>query len=205
MVQRKICNSCGCEKDLYSFHKEKNGKLGRRATCKECVSERRKQHYGIHAERIKDKAKEYYRSKKSVIAQRQMKWREENREKWTQDQRKHRQRYRQSIRGTWRQFCEDRWGRLNRRTVNGNNPDWGSRSSRYYLERGVRLEMSYSEFRDWCESQASIIEHLYRESHDNNDLGIRPSIDRIVSARHYSLDNIQVVTWRENSRRASQT
>ena len=37
---KKTCSKCGEEKSLSEYHKEKKGKLGVRAECKECAKKR---------------------------------------------------------------------------------------------------------------------------------------------------------------------
>lgn len=80
------------------------------------------------------------------------------------------------------------WEGLNRRTINGKYPNW-SRGNKSYLEGGVELQMSKQEFYSWCDTQASVILHIYRT-------GGRVSLDR--TGKHYSIQTIQFLDLHEN-------
>lgn len=111
--------------------------------------------------------------------------------------RRRRERYLDS-QSTWWNFAFRRWPSLNTRTINGSNPKWNQRQSRHYLNRGIRLEMTKEEFYSWCKSQSDAIDAIL-------DAGETPSIDRIDSDGHYALDNIRVISLRENCRLANAT
>lgn len=90
-----------------------------------------------------------------------------------------------------REFRHSRWQSINRRTVNGRVPRWWCKQARFYLEKGIRLEMTKQEFYSWCAEQSSIIVEIYKQ-------GEIPSIDRIDNEGNYRLDNLQVISMREN-------
>lgn len=69
-----------------------------------------------------------------------------------------------------------------------------------YKKRGIICEMSREEFCAWCEERRYLIEPLLELRKYNRALG--PSVDRIDPDGHYSIDNIRILTWSENSARA---
>jgi len=83
------------------------------------------------------------------------------------------------------------WVRLNNRTINGAKPNWGSASHRYYLEHGVRLEMTKTVFYAWVFAHWAEAEAIRRDG------GI-PSIDRVDPKGHYAIDNIRIIENRLN-------
>lgn len=95
-------------------------------------------------------------------------------------------------RGTLSYFQCFTWNKLNQRTVNGAYPQWHHRGCLGYLKRGIELRMSKDEFYAWCRSQECTILELYNS-------GNTPSIDRIDPEGHYSLDNIRILDFRENT------
>lgn len=95
------------------------------------------------------------------------------------------------------EFRSSRWEHVNRRTVNGRVPRWWCRQARFYLEKGIRLEMTKKEFFDWCESQSKLILRLYAE-------GKTPSIDRIDSSGNYEINNIQILDMQLNIAKRNQ-
>jgi hypothetical protein len=94
-------------------------------------------------------------------------------------------------RGTLQYFKAQTWSNLNCRTINGSSPQWGHPNIKRFLEKGVRLEINKEDFYEWCSKHEKLILSLYTENSS-------PSIDRIDSNLHYSLDNIRVIPWREN-------
>lgn len=64
----KKCNTCNKEKPITDYHKQKNGKFGVRAKCKDCCKEYRKIYTST------PEYKEYHKNK-------QKEWRKNNREK----------------------------------------------------------------------------------------------------------------------------
>lgn len=76
----RICSKCKEEKDLSLFHKDKKGKDGYQASCKECLKkyqlenkdkilQNRKIYREIHKDRIKIETSEYKSLNKEVIKQ----------------------------------------------------------------------------------------------------------------------------------------
>jgi len=69
-----------------------------------------------------------------------------------------------------RKFRGSRWTMINRRTINGKTPRWHCKQARFYLEKGVQLQMSKSDFYKWCAANSKAILALYKK-------GKTPSID----------------------------
>lgn len=87
---------------------------------------------------------------------------------------------------TPRRLCTRRWGDINRRCVNGSNPQWDHPHHKSYLEKGVRLEMTKQEFLDWVYAKWDEFVAIFRS-------GDIPSIDRINPDGHYSIANLRVI------------
>ena len=86
--------------------------------------------------------------------------------------------------GTIEHFKVSRWGEMNKRTVKQSE----------YSKKGIKVEMSKKDFYFWCETQKPIIFHMF-------SIGVKPTIDRIDSKKSYSLDNIQILSWSDNSKK----
>ena len=95
-------------------------------------------------------------------------------------------------RGTVQYFMATRWNAMNARTVNGTSPRWECKGASIYLRKGIRLEMTKEEFYGWCLSNWHYAIKLQKQN-------LIPSIDRIDSNKHYSLDNIQIISRNDNS------
>ncbi|MED3821400.1 hypothetical protein ABE112_29000 [Priestia aryabhattai] len=60
----KVCTKCGKEKSLDGYHKQSNGKYGRRSDCKECVNKRNMQwHINNRGQSLANNKKHYYANK----------------------------------------------------------------------------------------------------------------------------------------------
>jgi len=94
-------------------------------------------------------------------------------------------------RGTLQYFKTQTWSNINCRAINGSSPQWSHPNIRRFLEKGVRLEISKDEFYKWCDLHEKEILSLYTDTSS-------PSVDRIDSNLHYSLDNIRIIPWKEN-------
>lgn len=88
------------------------------------------------------------------------------------------------------------WGRLNERTINGSRPNWKNPGLARYLKKGIELRMTRDEFIDKIQESREVYEALIKA-------GEKPSIDRIDSTKHYQVDNIQIISHRENARRGA--
>lgn len=87
------------------------------------------------------------------------------------------------------------WNNINHRTINGKYPDWNNRGTSAYLRKGIMLKLSREEFNAWFSRQHASILKLWED-------GEKPSIDRIDPQGHYQLDNIQIISLRENMQKA---
>lgn len=76
----KACSKCGIEKPLTEYSKEKTGKDGLRADCKECKNARTKKYKEENKEKLKAYKKKYREANKERIKAYSKKWREENTE-----------------------------------------------------------------------------------------------------------------------------
>lgn len=63
-----------------------------------------------------------------------------------------------------------------------------------YTKKGVMVEMSKKDFYFWCETQKPIIFYMF-------SMGVKPTIDRIDGTKNYSLENIQILSWSDNSKK----
>lgn len=94
----KKCNVCKEFKNVHEFYKAKQGKFGVMATCKKCISEKRKQkyhsdekyrekriqqakqYYQDHKEQVKEYVKQWMRERPDYVNRYVKKWQQENRE-----------------------------------------------------------------------------------------------------------------------------
>lgn len=94
------------------------------------------------------------------------------------------------LKGTLAYFKRTRWKHLNTRCKNGAYPD----KTRSHYKKGILLKMTKLQFYKFCDENHQKIINLYIE-------GKTPSLDRIDSSKHYSLNNIQILELNENVRK----
>lgn len=97
--------------------------------------------------------------------------------------------------GTFEAFRVQAWGNINKRTINGSNPQETNKS---YLVKGIELRMNKEQFYKFCDKNREIIEKMlkckiYKE---------KPTIGRIDHNLHYSVDNIQIQSFSDNAKEA---
>lgn len=172
----KTCSKCGIEKELGEFYKDKSKKDGHASRCRECNRAVGASWRKDNQERKRKSDADYYAANKSRVKKRAAKWFKEQ--------------------PAWKEFARIRLAGIQRRTVNGNNPDWDNPACARYLDRGIELRMTRDEWYSWCESQAETIDQIIAD-------GNTPSIDRIDPAGHYEPGNIQVITFSENVARSN--
>ena len=64
---KKICSKCGVDKDVGEFYKEKLGRYGVRADCKECNSIKSKKYSNKHSDRLKEQCKKWREKNKDHV------------------------------------------------------------------------------------------------------------------------------------------
>ena len=77
---KKTCCKCGVEKDVSEFHKEKTGKHGVRANCKECNSKRAREYHHENREKRLEYKAQYRKKNKDKIALARKEWGEKNKD-----------------------------------------------------------------------------------------------------------------------------
>jgi len=91
--------------------------------------------------------------------------------------------------GSIEHFIASHWQSIKERTVNSGSKIRGHEA---YRREGIRLEMSKSEFELWVgENWDKILEM--------SSAGVRPTIDRKESDKNYAIDNLQILSYSENS------
>ncbi len=98
-------------------------------------------------------------------------------------------------RGTVAYFFKQTWHVLNKRTINGKYPDRNNPKNEIYFKKGVRLEMTRDQFKEFCELNKQSILKLYKD-------GKTPSLDRVNSKKHYSVENIEIISLRDNIKKS---
>lgn len=196
----KVCKRCGTEKPLSDFNKDRSTRDGHRGTCRECAKLNNKRYYDENVEEIRDKSKahrkRYYAQNSDKVRATNKAWRDDNRDTvHTYKSRKYHE-----GKGTWEHFVHTHWRSINQRTINGFAPNHDHAPNLYFLDKGVRVEMTYAEFKEWCRPQANVIEQMYRDAEEDGNQKLRPSVDRLDPDGHYSIDNIRIITWQDNSR-----
>lgn len=99
-------------------------------------------------------------------------------------------------RGTFEFFCRRTWNNLNKRAVNGSCAQHIERNKSYF-EKGIELQMTKTEFYDFCKTNRDLIMNFYKQ-------GEIPSIDRIDSNSHYALENVRIISLTDNITKAYQ-
>ena len=92
--------------------------------------------------------------------------------------------------GTMAYFKLNRWSGIKSRT----NPSDKKYGISAYAKRGIKLKMTKDEFYMFCDLNEKKIMQMWQKK----ALGDAPSINRIDSMKHYSLDNIEIITQRQN-------
>jgi len=88
-------------------------------------------------------------------------------------------------------FKVQSWQDINRRTVNGKHANPDHYKNEVYFRKGIRVEMSRQEFYSFCDANEENIISLYAQ-------GKTPSVDRIDASKDYCVDNIQILSLKQN-------
>lgn len=100
------------------------------------------------------------------------------------------------IRCPIKNFIRRSWYNLQRRVINGTRPEWNNPGIvRDYLGKNITLKVSRKEFAEWCWEREAIIRNILAQK-------ISPSIDRLDSNDHYTLANMQIISFNENRKKA---
>lgn len=80
-VKNKICTTCKTLKDLEMFHNHKGGRLGKKSSCKKCISLKSKIYESENVEKIRSSRKIQYQKNKEAVKARVKKYADSNSEK----------------------------------------------------------------------------------------------------------------------------
>lgn len=98
-------------------------------------------------------------------------------------------------RGTLSHFKKYRWKDLNKRTINGSQSvRLAKKNNSSYRNKQVELQLTKDEFYSFCDDNQQVIKSIYES-------GEVPSIGRVDSNGHYSLDNMRIIPLSQNIRR----
>lgn len=211
MSMTKRCNRCGMVKLIEAFSLAPTCKDGRRGACKDCIAARSRTWYQDNRDTRLASCRTYQEAHKSERQAYHRRWYEVNKDRrrqttaaWRKENdaryRKWQRAYRRVARRTYRNNTPVGWARhtwlnLNKRTINGSKVHLANAVDRKYLRREIRLEMTYQEFKRFVVLNWDKVLTIRNE-------GLRASIDRKSSGGHYSLDNIQIMSLNENSRKS---
>lgn len=84
---------------------------------------------------------------------------------------------------------------------------YGNMRSRNKRKFGADLDFTKDEFTEWLDDNYhDKFNSLFQKYVDNDcDKSLAPSIDRLDDYSPYSLDNIQLITWRENNEKGRES
>lgn len=91
------------------------------------------------------------------------------------------------------------WNSINSRTINGAHPQWNDKDAKRYLKKGIKVLLSKQEFYSWCDDNKNKIMNLYKKAKKCKNKFLGPSVDRINTNKHYSLDNIRIISKKRNT------
>lgn len=93
--------------------------------------------------------------------------------------------------GTIEYFKCNTWGHMKNRCINTGKYDKRNKS---YFDKKIKLLISKEEFYSWCEVNKDLILSIYAR-------GESPSVDRIDNLGHYTLNNMQILSFSDNLRK----
>lgn len=144
----KVCSKCSLKKSLTCFQKDKKGKYGFRADCKECCKEAKRESYQNNKESIAKYNKKYRENNKESINEKKRKSYENNKEVAAKRAKKYRDNNKESIAKKKKEWSED-----NRETETKRKKEW-KRNNRdkvneYCQRRNIRKKGLTSERIDY--------------------------------------------------------
>ena len=93
--------------------------------------------------------------------------------------------------GTLAYFKRSSWNNINSRTINGSCADSTNPKNKAYFEKGVKLTMTKNSFYRFCDENENTIMKIYKS-------GEIPTVDRIDSNKNYHINNIQIMSLKDN-------
>jgi len=73
----KVCTKCKIEKALDSFHKDANGYLGRKSSCKDCKKKYNQDRYSENSEKYMSYTRDYYKKNRDSIIEKKIEYNKE--------------------------------------------------------------------------------------------------------------------------------
>lgn len=142
----KTCTKCGVEKPLDRFYKQKFGRFGRMAYCKECVAARRRAYRAANREKIAAQSRAYYEANREKDNARSRAYHEANREKQNAQRRA-----RDALIGN---PTVEKWQEISLKHATRNGEPWREQEDRYLatstaraIDDALALQRSYRSVR----------------------------------------------------------
>lgn len=176
----RSCAKCGVEKPLEEFHRQKDGKFGRRSLCKVCTAKYREG----NREKIRERARQYREGNPEKVREAAARYREGNREKILEWHRRYGKENLEKIRERHRQYREA-------------NPE--KRAANRAKRRAAKLNRTPSwadieHIKQFYEARQAISEATGREYHVDHMI---PLQGKTVSGLHVP-GNLQIIPAERN-------
>lgn len=142
----RACTKCGVVKPLAAFHKDKTGKFGIRADCKECVAAYTRAYRDANGEKIASRNRAHYDANREKIAAHQRAYAKDNREKIAARKRAYRESNREKISARKRAHYEligaptaDKWQEISLKHATRKREPWSEEEDRYLANSTARV------------------------------------------------------------------
>jgi len=190
-MTEKECSICKVVKPLDEFHRQKHGPNGRRAKCKECVSEYQKQYRQANKEEIKEYQKEYRQDNKEKKKEYASQYRQEHKEERNEYERNRRANnpviaLRENVRNMINHALKSNGGSKAGESVLQYLP-YTMEELESHLESQFKPGMTWKNRSEWH------IDHIYPQSKLPFD-----SMDHPNFLKCWALDNLQPLWAEEN-------